>query len=332
MELIDRYIYAVTKRLPLKQREDIEKELRSLIDDMLASRCAGREPLKEDVIAVLNELGDPAILAAKYRDDKCYLIGPEYFYTYLTVMKTVVITLAAGTAIGHAIGIALEPPEHVFAGIVELIAAVVSGAFQGFAWVTIVFAVMERVNNKDIQNVAKRKWSVSELPKIPKKEELIKPSDPITGIVFSVVFLVVFCLAYRYIGAYFSDGGGIKVIPVFSEQFQNFIPLIIALFCFSVLKESLKLIAGRWTINLGIAVTAINIVLFVISIAVFTNPNVWNGNFVSELDAAGMVPADLDISLDTVFAGLRKGFVALLAFTYGIDAIFALVKGVKYSK
>lgn len=41
MELIDRYIYAVTKKLPQKQREDIEKELRTLIDDMLEERCAG---------------------------------------------------------------------------------------------------------------------------------------------------------------------------------------------------------------------------------------------------------------------------------------------------
>lgn len=281
---------------------------------------------------MLNELGHPAVLAAKYRDDKYYLIGPENFYTYLTVMKIVVAALAVGTAIGQAIGIVLEPPENVFAGIAEMIAATVSGAFQGFAWVTIIFAIMERINNKGCENAAKRKWNVSELPKIPKKEELIKPSDPIAGIVFSVVFLIVFCFAYRYIGAYFSDGGSVKVIPVFSEQFQNFIPLIVALFCFSVLKESLKLIAGKWTLNLGIAITAINIVLFVLSIVVFTNPSVWNSNFVSELAAAGMVPADLDISIDTVFVVLRKGFVCLLAFSYGIDAIFALIKGIKYSR
>ena len=31
MEIVERYIYAVTRRLPEKQREDIEKELRGRI-------------------------------------------------------------------------------------------------------------------------------------------------------------------------------------------------------------------------------------------------------------------------------------------------------------
>ena len=38
-DLIERYIYAVTKRLPQKVQKDISDELRTLIDDMLAERC-----------------------------------------------------------------------------------------------------------------------------------------------------------------------------------------------------------------------------------------------------------------------------------------------------
>jgi hypothetical protein len=38
MEMIDRYVYAVTKRLPEKQREDVSDELRGLIEDMLEAR------------------------------------------------------------------------------------------------------------------------------------------------------------------------------------------------------------------------------------------------------------------------------------------------------
>ena len=40
-ELQERYIYAVVRRLPRKQREDIEQELRGLIADMLEARCRG---------------------------------------------------------------------------------------------------------------------------------------------------------------------------------------------------------------------------------------------------------------------------------------------------
>lgn len=38
MELVDRYIHAVTARLPEAQREDIKRELQSLIEDMLEER------------------------------------------------------------------------------------------------------------------------------------------------------------------------------------------------------------------------------------------------------------------------------------------------------
>ena len=39
MEMVERYIYAVTKKLPEKQRSDIEQELRSLIEDMLSAQA-----------------------------------------------------------------------------------------------------------------------------------------------------------------------------------------------------------------------------------------------------------------------------------------------------
>ena len=37
-DLIERYVYAATKRLPSKNREDVSMELRGLIDDMLTER------------------------------------------------------------------------------------------------------------------------------------------------------------------------------------------------------------------------------------------------------------------------------------------------------
>ena len=48
-ELFDRYIYAVVKRLPQKQRSDISRELRVLLDDMLDSRTMGTEASLADV-------------------------------------------------------------------------------------------------------------------------------------------------------------------------------------------------------------------------------------------------------------------------------------------
>lgn len=75
-DLTERYIYAVTRRLPRKQREDVSMELRGLIDDMLDERCGDVVPTEKDIRVVLTELGTPQELYARYDEeaDKC-LIG-----------------------------------------------------------------------------------------------------------------------------------------------------------------------------------------------------------------------------------------------------------------
>ena len=68
-DLIERYIYAVTKRLPQKVQKDISDELRTLIDDMLAERCGELVPEEKDIRVVLTELGTPEELYEKYNPD-----------------------------------------------------------------------------------------------------------------------------------------------------------------------------------------------------------------------------------------------------------------------
>ena len=82
-ELVNRYVYEVTKRIPKEQRNEIEMELRELIEDM-----AEGAPLEE----VFVKLGDPAVFARKYRDCLLYtsigLRTPElYPYTAKGILK-----------------------------------------------------------------------------------------------------------------------------------------------------------------------------------------------------------------------------------------------------
>src|SRR5690242_9783889 len=88
-ELVKRYIYAVTRKLPEAQRADIAKELGGLIEDMLEDHTQGRPATEKDVEAVLLKLGSPDELANKYRGGKGYLIGPEIYSTYIMVLKIV---------------------------------------------------------------------------------------------------------------------------------------------------------------------------------------------------------------------------------------------------
>jgi hypothetical protein len=334
MEITDRYIYAVIKRLPQKQREDIEKELRSLIEDMANERCRNNPPQKSDIESILNELGNPAKLASKYRDDKNYLIGPELFDTYLFILKIVMAAVVLGAGLGKAIELLVNPPVNIVQGIAELITAIISGAFQGFTWVTVIFAVNERFAYHKITDLKKNEWSISDLPEIPKKEELIKPVDVIISIIFTVFFIFIFYFSSQFIGVYnFESGKLVSIIPIFSEQvLKSFMPLILMLFCLSILKECIKLIIGKWNLTSGLAVVILNIISLVLCVFIFTDPTIWNGNFIKDLYALSSTPVDLDVSLDTIWNYATGGFIYIIAFGLIIDSMVSVIKGIKYNR
>ncbi|MCK4724290.1 MAG: hypothetical protein KAT29_00735, partial [Anaerolineales bacterium] len=78
MNLIDRYIYAVGRQLPRKNRADIQAELKSTLIDTLEARSEG-EPSEEQVVALLTEFGPPEKVAASYWPESQYLIGPKLY-------------------------------------------------------------------------------------------------------------------------------------------------------------------------------------------------------------------------------------------------------------
>ena len=79
-DLVDRYLAAVSRQLPEKQRADITAELR----DLLLSQFEAKEeeldrPLTlDETEALLKDFGHPMAVAGRYRKVQ-YLIGPDIF-------------------------------------------------------------------------------------------------------------------------------------------------------------------------------------------------------------------------------------------------------------
>ena len=152
MNLIEVYIHEVTRRLPEKSREDIGLELRSTIEDMLPD-----DYTEEDIKSALEKLGNPATLASRYRDQPMHLIGPRYFDVYVSLLKMILpiavvitfISLISQFVTGYS------GEEAILNVVITLIgdgiASVIDVAFQVFGWLTLVFAVIERVD-KDKEN------------------------------------------------------------------------------------------------------------------------------------------------------------------------------------
>ena len=113
-DLRERYIYAATRGLPRASRADIEQELRTLIDDLLEERCAGREPTEKDLRVVLTDLGTPAEIREKYNPRPARgLIGPDYYPQYKWALAVVLGALAFGVVLAQVLErVGIECPER----------------------------------------------------------------------------------------------------------------------------------------------------------------------------------------------------------------------------
>ena len=158
-ELVNRYVYEVTKRIPKEQRNEIEMELRELIEDM-----AEGAPLEE----VFVKLGDPAVFARKYREDKNYVISPEYFDNYVWVMKIAIACIWAGLLIATAVKCFIDYQDIIrIAG--EFISDAVMASLAIVGTVTLIFAFLERQKIK-VDLKQEKPWSPDMLSPIPNKK------------------------------------------------------------------------------------------------------------------------------------------------------------------
>jgi hypothetical protein len=331
MEMMERYIYAVVHKLPEQQRAEIEKELRGLIEDMLEERCGGNSPTPLDVEQVLLELGNPRELAAKYRGYASYLIGPRYFYAYLTVLKMVGFALLIGVTIASVVN-ALVHSQIGIGSATEYIGALVNAGMQGFLWITIIFAIIERQSLQKGEHSNTKPWSPSELPPLPNKATRIKPKEPIISIIFSVFFFIMLLSFLDLIAVYLVDGNGIRtVVPLFTDSLRSYYPVLFVMVGLSILQQSLKLIIGRWTRKLAIYNLLCSIGIFIAVIIVFIDPSVWNTDFIAQLSASSLVGTGGEgfATLQKVWDNSRQLVIAITGIIFAIDIISAFHKASK---
>ncbi|MFF2885942.1 HAAS signaling domain-containing protein [Paenibacillus sp. NPDC057967] len=336
MELIVRYVHAVISKLPVEQRDDIEKELRGLIEDMLEERTGHDNESADtaEIEAVLLELGPPAELAAKYSGRNRYLIGPGLFDSYVRVLKVVGMAIVIAMSVVLVIDM-LQPvgsnPVTAFSGIfARWIGSIIEAVMQGFVWVTVIFAVLEYKGVKD--SGKKKAWQPSDLPPIPSSELQIKRSEPIVSIIFTVLFTAIFISLPEWIGVHISHSGEYYHVPLFNvEILKSYAPLIWGSAALLVLKEILKLVAGKWSKGLIVYHIIISVLVFIAALILFADSTIWNGQFVLQLQEIARQLADgKDFgSVLSVWNNVTANVIYFIVLFFLIDLALLLYKAYK---
>lgn len=286
MEIIKRYIYDVTRRLPKNQREEISREIESLIDDILIEKGYQKTQAPEEIVeGVLHELGHPEELASNYYDGATFLIGPKEYFLFTSVMK---IVLGVTGAILGLIFLfeAIEDPFKLIDHFVEVLLSGLTIVPMLIGWIVIGFFLM-KYTNKDFGKAGK--WSIDQLPKLPSDKQGIKRSEPILGIIIYSILMMVLIFSKEYFGLWlFKDGEFSGIIPFLHEAMN---PLTYALLLFLlgiwILKDAVKLFYERWTTALAAFITIINSLSIALVITLFYTKKVWNSNFLQEAVDSG---------------------------------------------
>ncbi|MEB2627993.1 hypothetical protein SOP94_05945 [Peribacillus frigoritolerans] len=288
MELIELYIQEVTRRLPEKNRADIALELQSTIEDMLPE-----DYTEQDVKAVLLKLGDPVTLASGYRDRPMHLIGPRYYDVYISLLK-MILPIAAVISLIALVG---DNPfrdtgNTVMEAILKIfgkgISGIISTGIQVFFWLTLSFAILERLDtSKDQSPVTKdlKPWTPENLKDIPNISK--KKAVPMVEVFASLLGLSVFAALYfnaaNLLGVYEKRNGSlIFVTPSFNQDVLNSYWLLVScVIIIGVLLAIYKLFLGRWTLKLAFFHAIYQLLYTLAFIIIISNPDLLNPEFLA---------------------------------------------------
>ncbi|MEJ3403597.1 hypothetical protein WDJ51_02510 [Rathayibacter sp. YIM 133350] len=252
--LTDRYVYAVGRRVPSTQREELEREVRALVADTTdAKREEGSaDPEREAIIA----LGDPDRLAATYTDRPLHLIGPALFPDYrrlLVMLYSIVLPIivvvmfvvqllardSIGDAIGRAIALTIQVAVHL-----------------GF-WTTLVFAILER---QPQHRNGRETWTPEMLPNPDARDTGVG----VAGLVGSIVWsgFVIAAILWQQLASPIHNASG-DPIPVIDPRLWSFwLPALIVVMLAQVALTIAVYARRRWTYGLTAVRILIDVAFF----------------------------------------------------------------------
>jgi hypothetical protein len=326
--LIDRYIAEIGKHLPAKNRADIQKEIRSTLEDMLEerSRKAGREADEEMVVDLLQEFGKPERVAASYAPER-QLIGPQLYPFYLMVLKIVLPIVASVLLVTSTIGLIIAHPQssQVLAGIGNVLGGILSAVISAVGGITITFAILDRVPEFRSEFEKDRKgeekgWNPRDLPEV---RDVEKNSIPglVTDIVFNAIAIVIFNFYPQVIGFTPSlnnvvtsgNWTSVSFFPIFTGLFfSRFVPWLTLVWGLDILINIIVLRMGSWKMITRLCNVAVRFGAIAIGALMLATPGLLNFTAQSILDAS---------TAELLATMARQGFASVLVIIMVVEGI-----------
>lgn len=335
MNLVDRYVREIGRRLPQKTRADIEKEIRSAVEDMLddQSQKEGRGIDEEMTVKVLKEYGEPEKVAASYLPER-HLIGPTLFPVFWLVVQIVFGVLTAMAIIGLGIHIFSNTPAPAELGktTFSLVTQYFGGLMSAFGNIVLIFALLEYFaprlgwNVKD-EKEEKDDWNPRDLPNVEDVNR-VSVGETSVEIVFTVLALVLFNLYPEYIGIYnFSDQGS-SFVPILSQAFFSYMPWLNMLWGAQIALDVWLIQQSRWQVGSRLLFMAIKAGSAAAAYGMLIGPSIISLS-AEVLRENLFMPADAAQTVASIIVQVAKFALIINIIVNAVEIVKALVKMVR---
>jgi hypothetical protein len=240
-DLSERYVQAVLRAVPAAQRADLELEIRALVADAIEAKTAETGSTDADAErAALTDLGDPALLAARYSGRTAYLIGPSLYPEWrriLSVLLPIIVPIVGAVVLTANLLDGSPAGESIVAGG----SAAFNVAVQTLFWFTLVFAIAERTGGAG--GLAPRPWSPDALPALDDRGRIAIP-ELIAAVAANAVLLVALLWVQLRPPIVIDD----EAVPLLDPALWSFwLPWFIVVTLLEILLTIGVYIRGRWT-------------------------------------------------------------------------------------
>ncbi len=293
MKKIDIYIEECVKHLPKKTKEDVRKELKGEISEMVETYQSESLLEEEAIKTVLEELGDPKELSDRYLNKKSYLIGPQYYTMYQKILKIVMTAVFIGLFVANLVNIIFNPID--LQDIIQSFVGIFNVELQVFAWVTIIFMLVERSENPAHETVEKLDiWTIKDLPKdMPtQKSSWI---EGLFGSIFAIVAIVLVNFKIEVFGIYmFTNNQALDVVALFNEATINqWLPWINAMLAIIIISNLLKVASIKFSKKKEWFIIFLQAVATSIFVWVVVRFNIFNPTIAQEISSNNEVFANM---------------------------------------
>jgi hypothetical protein len=293
-EYLERYFIGIKNELPAAQREDIAAELRSnLMDSIEEAYPHTNEIDKKTMREILIKNGSPQEVAATYQGPR-YLIGPQIYPLYTQTLRTVLTVLATVLTVVFIVSTFIEPysARELFASVMEFIGGLWQAGLGSAAIITLVFAIIERKRQGNMDDFDMETWNPDDLPEIAQTSN-VKNWEHIVGLVGGLFWISIIIYLMNYGNLYAWINGERILAGTITDGFKSLMPFMITVAGLEmanrvvILSQQAYSAFSRW---FKIVLEGLNAIILTLSISMIPLFNLVWENFPAEVGIETLDP------------------------------------------